>query len=153
MNLKGKSLILRETDDVVYKLVSINNIEKDKIEKLLTLDEKDDEYITISDELKLANNNILAYGKGNPSESMIKKLIFPVALHGDKKVYPCFCNQIIDVRERERLNLYSILHEDAISSFNCARERLLYPDNCVILKINKNGKENVKVSNANKEEV
>ena len=93
--------------------------------------------------------DILAYGKGNPSHKLIATFLTPIR----ERQFPCFCGQSTDTREREKARMNPNLHEDVDSSFNCARERLLYPDYALLLKVNKNGKETIITSETSKEDI
>lgn len=140
--MNGKSILLNES----YKLVSITEQENDIIKEILKRDANNEDYSELSEKIGIhLADEIVAHGKGNPSEKTIKKIIRVHSIHGERKVFPCYCNHNIDPNQRVKDGLYPILHEDAESSFICARERLFYPDYCVILKLNGNGKEVKKI--------
>jgi len=141
MNLKGKYVILNENKDNKYLLVSISNNELIQIKKMITNAIHNVPYQDIIDELGITPVQILAYGEGNPSHRLLAKILHPIGSHEGNNMFPCFCNYETDPIKRCHDLLDPVLHENVESSFICARERLLYPDYTVILKINKNGKE------------
>lgn len=140
--MNGKAIKLNNS----YKLVSITEKENDIIKEILKRDRHNEDYSELAKEIGIMSaDEIVAHGKGNPSERTMRKIIHLERYYGEKKVFPCYCNHNDNPDQRRKEGLYPILHEDAESSFICARERLFYPDYCVILKLNGNGKEVKKI--------
>ena len=141
---KGKGVILAKNSNAEYHLITIDeSINKDLYELLHS---KGDSIIKeIESKYGIHPKYILAYGKGSPSKNLLSKFISPIGSYFDKekgliKSYPCYCNQETDCDKRFHERMSPVLHDNIESSFNCARERLMYPEYCIIIKIEKNGK-------------
>jgi hypothetical protein len=142
---KGKSVNLYSSEERDIILISIDKSINDRIHELYSK--------TLAEVTSIFNNefginpkDIIAFGKGNPSNSVISRIIVTKGLYWNKDTktsqsyYPCFCNQETDPHIREKERMSPILHHDSESSFNCARESLHFPDYALILKVTKNGK-------------
>ena len=143
---KGKYVTLYINEDKDILLISIDKTTNDRIHELYnkTLAE-----VTpiLNDEFGINPKDIIAFGKGNPSNHVISRIITTAGVYWNKDTrtsqsyYPCFCNHETNPNIREKQRMSPILHHDSESSFNCARERLLLPDYALILKVTKNGKD------------
>lgn len=153
----GKGIIIADNADFEYHLITIDKQINDNLHTLLHA--KHDTVIKqIETNYGIHPKYILAYGKGSPSKNLLSKFITPIGSYFDKekgmiKSYPCYCHQETDCKIRWHERMSPVLHDNIESSFNCARERLMYPEYCIIIKIEKNGKEIVKTNTTSTKEV
>jgi len=153
----GKGTILANNSDYEYHLIIIDEQINKELHTLFQNHNKDTASI-IESKYGIHPKFILAFGKGSPSKQLLAKFITPIDNHFDDtkglvKVYPCYCHQETNPKKRLHERMVPVLHDSVETSFNCARERLFYPEYCIILKIEKDGKEINVISETAKEEV